>query len=175
LAVFGLVGETVTAQPPPNFSGRWTVGADKGATQPRGGVRAGGRGAATPDMGSGWGPEITVTQDADKLTVQTTHVGSRDMQSPLRFEYLLNGAESTNRVMVGRGTQEQVSKAAWDGAKLIITTVHRFKDPQNGAAMTSETKQALSLESPTSLVIETTHGPALGGQPVTTKTTYRKN
>jgi hypothetical protein len=41
--------------------------------------------------------------------------------------------------------------------------------------MTSETKQVLSLESPTSLVIETTHSAVLGGQPSTTKATYQKN
>src|SRR3954465_2125196 len=115
LAAVILIAETPGARPPPNVSGRWTVGADKGATPARGGGRAGGRGATTPDMGSGWGPEITMTQDAAKLTVQTTHVGSRDMQSPLKFVYLLNGAASTNRLMVGRGTQEQVSTAVWDG------------------------------------------------------------
>ena len=41
--------------------------------------------------------------------------------------------------------------------------------------MTSEIKQVLSLASPTSLVIETTQAGALGGSPVTTKTTYQKN
>ena len=41
--------------------------------------------------------------------------------------------------------------------------------------MTSETRHVLWLESPGALAIETTHGGALGGQPLTTKTLYRKN
>jgi hypothetical protein len=89
--------------------------------------------------------------------------------------YRLDGSESKNAIMFGRGTQEQTSKAAWDGGKLVVTTVHTFPNPQTGEAMTSETKQVLSLETPTTLVIETTQSAVLGGKAVTTKTSYRKN
>ena len=51
---------------------------------------------------------------------------------------------------MGRGPQEQVSKAAWDGSTLVITTVHTFPSLSvraHGAravaeryAMTSETR-----------------------------------
>ena len=57
---------------------------------------------------------------------------------------------------MGRGPQEQVSKASWRGAALAIATTHRFVNPADGQAMTSEMTQVLSLESPETLVIETT-------------------
>jgi hypothetical protein len=40
---------------------------------------------------------------------------------------------------------------------------------------TTEVTQRLTLESPTTLVIEATRGAALGGQPTKTRTVYRKN
>ena len=172
-AVVVLAAGVAAAQAVADFSGRWTVAADAGAGTGRGGAR-GGRGVAST-ASSGWGGDITLTQDAAKLTVQTAHLGQRDMQLPLRFVYQLDGSESKNAVMLGRGTQVQVSKAAWDGAKLVITTAHGFNDPRSGKPMTSETKQVLSLESPTSLVIETTQSGALGGPPSTAKTVYQKN
>jgi hypothetical protein len=159
------------AQAVPDFSGRWTVAPDQGA-----GPGKGARGAAElGNPGSGWGTEFTITQNAERLSVQTAHLTARDIQSPLRLAYRLDGSESKNAVMFGRGTQEPTSKAVWDGSKLVITTVHTFKNPQTGAAMTSETKQVLSLEAPATLVIETTQSGVLGGKPVTTKTTLRKN
>lgn len=97
-----------------------------------------------------------------------------DMQPPLKFVYALDGAETKNSVMMGRGIQAQTSKTAWDGDKLVITTLHSFENPANGQPMTSEVKQTLSLESPTSLVVETTRSGVLGGAPSTTRTTYRK-
>lgn len=45
----------------------------------------------------------------------------------------------------------------------MITTLHQFNDPESGALMTNETKHVLSLESPTSLAVETTRVGALGG------------
>jgi len=76
--------------------------------------------------------------------------------------------------MMGRGIQTQTSKTAWDGDKLVITTTHAFTHPETGQQMTSEVKQTLSLESPTSLIVETTRSGVLGGPPSTTRTVYRK-
>jgi hypothetical protein len=173
-AVVVLSAGGAAAQAVPDFSGRWTAAPDQGAGAGRGGPR-GGRGAADlGNPGSGWGSEFTVTQDAARLVVQTAHFTARDMQPPLRLVYRLDGPEGKNAVMLGRGTQEQTAKVAWDGGKLVITTTHHFQDPQSGRPATSETKQVLWLESPTLLVVETTHGGALGGSPVTGKTAYRK-
>lgn len=158
------------AQTPPDFSGRWVIAPDPPpAATGRGG------GPASGSMGSGWGADITVTQDAKALTIHYAQFTRSDMQPPMKFVYLLNGSESRNTINMGRGPQEQVSRAAWDGSRLVITTTHSFKVTQDGEAMTSETRHVLSLESPASLVVETTRGAVMGGQPSTTKTVYRKN
>ena len=170
-----------------DFSGRWTTdpepatpSATPAAATPaagapgRGGPPAGGRGPARGDMGSGWGSPITVTQDGSRLTIEYAFFGRGDMQPPLKFVYALDGSETTNTVMMGRGMQVTASRTAWDGAKLKITTLHTLADPATGKPTTAEVVQVLSLESPTSLVVETTRAGVLGAKPSTTKTTYRK-
>ena len=97
------------------------------------------------------------------------------MQPPLKFVYALDGSESKNSVMMGRGIQVQTSKTTWDGDKLIITTVHTFENPADSQPMKIEVKQTLALESPTALIVETTRSSVLGGPPSTTRTAYRKN
>ena len=126
-------------------------------------------------MGSGWGSNITITQDAGRLTVEYLFFARGDMQPPLKFAYALDGSETKNSVMMGRGIQTQTSKTAWDGDKLVITTAHTFTHPETGQQMTSEVKQKLSLESPNSLIVETTRSGVLGGPPSTTRTVYRKS
>jgi hypothetical protein len=161
----------------PDFSGRWTVETPAPPAGGAGGGAGGGapRGGGRGDMGSGWGSTITIAQDATRLTVEYVFFGRGDLQPPLKFVYALDGSETKNSVMMGRGVQEQTSKTAWDGDKLVITTVHRFTDPTTGKPATEEVKQTLSLESPTSLVVETLRGGVLGGPASTTKTTYKKN
>lgn len=154
-----------------DFSGRWTTDPDPAAPAPAG---PGGRGGARGDMGSGWGPTITIAQDAARLTVEYAFFARGDMQPPLRFVYGLDGTETKNTVMMGHGMQTQVSKARWDGAKLVITTRHAFVDPATSKPATTEITQTLSLESPTSLVVEATR-PGVGGAPATTtRTAYRR-
>jgi hypothetical protein len=125
-------------------------------------------------MGSGWGSPITVTQDAARLTVEYAFFSRGDMQPPLKFVFALDGTETKNTVMMGNGIQGQLSKTQWDGDKLVITTIHSFRNPDNGQPMTSEVRQTLSLESDT-LVVETTRSGVLGGAASTTRTTYTKN
>ena len=107
--------------------------------------------------------------------MEYTYFHPRDRQPPFKFSYLLNGAESRNTVNLGRGPQEQVSRAAWEGDTLVITTRHAFVDPRNGRPMTSETRQALSLESAASLVIETTRSAVMGGKSSSTRTLYTRH
>jgi hypothetical protein len=176
---------TLTATAQTDFSGRWTTDPEP-AAQPAPGGRAGagaqrgagpgggpGRGGARGDMGSGWGPTITITQDATRLMVEYAFFARGDMQPPLRFNYALDGSETKNTVMMGHGMQTQTSRTNWDGAKLVITTRHSFLDPATSKPATADVTQTLSLESPTSLVVETSRTIA-GGQPTTAKTTYRK-
>ncbi|HYN06396.1 MAG TPA: hypothetical protein VES67_03305 [Vicinamibacterales bacterium] len=172
----------VSAQSKPNFAGRWTSDPDPAAAPAPGTGRAGeapagqrgGAGRGRGDMGSGWGSTITITQDAAKLVVEYAFFGRGDMQPPLKFVYALDGSETRNSVMMGRGIQTQASVTSWQGDKLVITTMHPFVDPDSGRTMTAEVKQVLSLESPTSMIVETTRAATLGGPASTTRTVYRK-
>ena len=177
LAALGASLVIVGAQARPDFSGRWTTDADPAvvAAQPARGVGPGpGRGGPPPEMGSGWGSTITVTQAATSLTVEYAFFTRGDMQPPLKFVYALDGTESKNTVMMGRGIQTQLSKTSWSGESLVITTVHTFVDPQTGKPATAEVTRTMKLESPTSLVVETVVGGVLGGPPSTSRTVYRK-
>jgi len=182
VAAVVLFAASAMAQTRPDFSGRWT--SEPAATATGGGAQAdaregavdrGGSGGRSGDMGSGWGSNITITQDAGRLTVEYMFFARGDMQPPLNFVYALDGSETKNSVMMGRGIQTQTSKTAWEGDKLVITTAHTFTHPETGQQMTSEVKQTLSLESPTSLIVETTRSGVLGGPPSTTRTVYRKS
>ena len=147
----------VSVQAPPDLSGRW-------AAEP----------AQAGDMGSGWGPAITITQDTARLTVEYAFFGRGDMQPPLRFVYALDGSATKNTVMMGRGVQEQTSRAAWQGGALVITTTHGFTDPQTGKPAVVEVKRTLALDAAGSLVVEATRGGVLGGPPSTSRTIYKK-
>ncbi|SPE39970.1 exported hypothetical protein [Candidatus Sulfopaludibacter sp. SbA3] len=157
--VHAAAGQTAPAKP--DFSGRWTIKPAAPGTAP-----------ARGDMGSGWGSTIAIEQDSKRLTVEYEFFARSDLQPPLRFVYALDGSETRNSVMMGRGVQVQTSKTRWDGDKLVITTIHTFTDPASGRPMTAEVKQTLSLESPTSLVVETMRAGVLGGPSATTRTTY---
>ena len=147
-------------------------GAGGGGAGQRGGGARGGRG----DLGSGWGTDITIAQDASKLTLTYAFFGRGDMQPPIKFVFNLDGSEAKNTVMMGRGMQEQLSKTTWDGGKLVIATVQNAPNPAGtGADVKTETKQVLSLESPTVLLVETTRAGVMGGAPSTTQTRYTKS
>ena len=145
-----LFAVSVTAQTPPDFSGRWTSEPEKS------GSGQSGERATDLGMGSGWGANLTITQAAGRLRVEYMFFARGDMQPPLKFVYALDGTETKNSVMLGRGIQVQTSKTAWEGAKLVITTTHSFENPANGQPLKSEVKQTLTLASPTSLIVKTT-------------------
>ena len=177
LATVVVLAAAAVPQTRPDFSGKWTSEAEQTAASGRReearSERAGDRGLRG-DMGSGWSSSITITQDATRLSVEYVFFARGDMQPPLKFVYALDGSETKNSVMMGRGIQVQTSKTAWDGNKLAITTVHTFAHPETGQPMTSEVKQTLSLDSSSSLMLETTRSGVLGGASSTTRTIYRK-
>jgi opacity protein-like surface antigen len=163
------------AQAKPDLSGRWTTDPDPAsAAQPARGAGPGGRGGPPPNVGSGWGSTITITQTATSFTVEYAFFTRGDMQPPLKFVYALDGSESKNTVMMGRGLQVQTSRTTWAGDSLVITSDYSFTDPQSGKPATAEVKRTLKLESPTSLSIETVYGGVMGGPATTTRTVYRK-
>ncbi|MGH7462071.1 MAG: hypothetical protein ACREMA_13755, partial [Longimicrobiales bacterium] len=182
--LFVLLIAPASAQEKPNFAGRWSVPAPEprggGPGDGRGGAGGdgrgggGGRGAAAGDMGSGWGSTLNITQDASKLTVEYAFFGRGDMQPPIKFVYALDGSESKQSVMMGRGIQAQTSRTAWNGDKLIITTVYPFTNPATGQPATSEVVRTLTLEPAGSLIVETTRTGVLGGPTTTTRAVYSR-
>ena len=171
VAVFATA--VVSAQPPADFSGRWTLDPPAIGTTPA--VPGTPASAASPgDMGSGWGPAITITQEATRLRVEYVVFSRYDLQPPLVFTYALDGSESRNSVMMGRGDQVETSRAQWNGQTLIITTTFQVADRAAGKPFTTEVTRKLSLEAPTTLIVEVTRAGALGGPPSTTRSRYRK-
>lgn len=166
-----LLAATAMAQERPDFSGRWTIEPEPmpAATTP--GAPAPPR---TGNMGSGWGATISIKQTAAQMIVEYDFFARGDMQAPLKFTYALDGSETKNSVMMGRGNQVQVSRAAWVGNDVVITTVHMVEDPAGGKPLKMDVRRKLSLESPATLIVETTRQGVLGGPDTTTRVTYKK-
>jgi len=170
LAIAGLAISGL-AQARPDFSGRWT---SEPAESPAGGGRRGGGGPArSGDMGSGWGSSITIAQNARQLTVEYAFFTRGDLQPPLTFTYALDGSTTRNHVTMGRGLQESVSTAAWQGETLVITTTAVFAHPATGERVESTETRTLSLEAADALVVEVTRAGVLGGPSSTTRTRFR--
>ena len=148
-----LLAMPLSAQQVPDFSGQWQ--------------RADGN-----DIGSGWGDVITVTQEGSRLQVEYALFAASDRQPPLRFVYDLEGRETRNSFMMGRGSQVQISRAKLVGGSLEITTFHELV--AQGRAVQSEVRQVLSLESSATLVVEVTRLGVLGGPPTTSRSVYRR-
>jgi hypothetical protein len=161
------------AQPPADFSGKWTLDAPAIATTPA--VPGTPAAAAKPgDMSSGWGSPITIAQDANRLSVEYVFFSRYDLQPPLKFTYPLDGSAGRNTVSMGRGEQAESSRAQWNGQTLVITTTFEVADPGAGKPFTSELTRKLWLESPTTMIVEVTRSGVLGGPTSTTRSVYRK-
>jgi hypothetical protein len=159
----------ISAQARPDFSGAWAE--QPAAAAP--GARGGGRGRG--GLGSGWGTPLTIAQSASQLIVEYAFFARGDLQPPIHFVFAIDGRETSNRVTMGRGLQEQRSRVTWDGATLVVTTTHIDPDPAGGPdSLRTQVTRRLTLESPTSLVMETTRAGVMGGQPSTVRTVYTK-
>jgi hypothetical protein len=94
-----LLATPLSAQQVPNFSGQWQR-------------------ADANDIGSCWGDVITVTQEGARLQVEYALYEPNDRQPPLRFVYDLEGRETHNDFMMGRGVQMQTSRVMLVGESL---------------------------------------------------------
>ena len=174
LSVFAaaVLATGVSAQGRPNFSGAWS-GPPPGPPASSGGPIA--------SLGNGWGESFTLIQDPNMLTVERVLYRPRDYQPTLKFRYALDGSESRNTILMGRGMQVQASTVAWEQDTLVITMLYDVPDADEGRTVTCEVTQSLSLNKPqqavgeSSLVIETTRCGVLGGLSSTTRTVYTKN
>ncbi len=164
MAVVVSLAAGVHAQAKPDFSGKWTMDPASAPAPPAGGGGGGGRGGGRGG-GAGFGQEFTVVQNAKTLTI-TRMQGDNTVTAI----YNLDGSESKNSVpgRQGGAPTEQVSKAAWDGSKLVVTT------SLDAGGTTVEQKRVLSLEGG-NLVIEQTNPGRGGGEPTTAKVTYKKS
>ena len=144
---------TAMAQAKPNFTGKWTLVPDPNAAAPAGGRGRGGFG--------GLGQNPVVTQDEKTLTVVTTTQAGEN-----KAVYNLDGSESKNPLTFGENTIDRVSRVKWDGARLVIATTITVQ----GNAI--ESAQTWSLDAAGALVVESTSN--FGGNPSTTKATYKK-
>ena len=153
------------AQARPDFSGEW-IRADSAeqrsvATVGDGAFRVG-------TMGSGWGSPLTLRQLANQLVVDYAFFGTYDLQPRLNFTFTLDGSESRNSVTIGHSESLLRSRATWHGDTLVILTEY----PAPAGVKDAVVRQAISLASPTSLVVETTRG--AGTVSVPTRTVYSK-
>jgi hypothetical protein len=67
------------------------------------------------------------------------------------------------------------SRASWTGQTLTITTTFNVADRSSAQPLTMTVTRKLSLESPTTLVVEATRSGVLGGPSSTTRTIYQKS
>jgi len=147
------------AQAKPNFAGKWTLDAASVA----GGAAGGGGGGGGRGGGrGGLGMEMTITQDANTLTIE--YMGGGQAPAPVKLVYKLDGSESKN-MMMGRGGQaEVVSKAMWAGNNLVVTTT----------TAAGEQKRTFSLEGG-NLIVDTSTPGRDGGAPTSAKVVYKKS
>ena len=121
-----MLSASLYAQAKPNFSGKWTVDAEKTATaNPN--MGAGGGGGGRGGGGGLGGGAITITMDAASLKTEQT-MGETTMTASFK----LDGSDSKNMAMGRGGQTEQVSKATIDGNKVVIKTT-----TANGEQVTS--------------------------------------
>ena len=149
---------SLAAQAKPDFSGKWVQDPPPAAAPAGGGGGGGGRGGGGGGGRGGFGAEFTIVQNAKTLTV-TRMQGDQTVSTV----YNLDGSESKNTVQGRGGATEQVSKAVWDGAKLVVTTM----------AGNGEQKRVFAMEGG-NLTIETTAPGRDGGPGTPQKAPYKK-
>jgi len=134
------------AQTKPNFAGKWAL-ADPGAAD----------GRMIPAT-------MTVAQDAKTITLLTVgQVGE------VKTVFNLDGTPGKSPIEIQGMNIDRVTKSAWDGSKLVLTTVSDFQ------GQSFETKQVWTLNADGTLTVDATRPDFQGGGgPVTSKSVYKK-
>jgi len=149
----------VSAQSRPSFAGRWVLTATVGPFGELG---------SRPlrffnDASSSLGTDVTISQDAAKLTVEYATLPNATV-----LTYRLDGAETRN-VPPPAGDSEVVSSASWKDGKLVILSTQKEVSPQ-GQSLAIQMTQMLSLTPDGTLVVESSHA----GNGKTQTTVYKK-
>ena len=136
----------VSAQAKPSFAGKWTL--------------------VSPDAASaGMNPtSLAVTQDAKTITlVAGTQMGE------IKTVVNLDGTPAKSPIEIQGMSIDRTTKSAWDGNKLVLTTVSDFQ------GQSFETKQIWSLGADGTLTIDSTRPDFQGGGgQVNEKLVYKK-
>jgi hypothetical protein len=141
LALFILLAPSAAPQAFPDFSGTWTLDAEK-TMQPG----PDGRIVMAPMLGE----RVVVSQDAASIKMRITVQGN-----VVAAEYDLTGAESRN---VSPGNITVVSRAFWKGDRLIIESTSESVD--QGKPVTVRTTRVLWIDKAGDLIVERTGTPA---------------
>ena len=163
IAIAVAIAATAAAQAKPDFSGTWTFDEAKSDPAPAraGGGGRGGGGRGGGRMGGAPATAMTIKQTPAELTMDRTTA-----QGAQTIVYTLDGSESKNTVGMGPAT----SKAAWDGARLVVTTTQTVQG--RGGEITINSKEIYSVQGNV-LTIETTRSTPAGEQ--TRKLIYTKS
>lgn len=125
-ALSGEVTTTLPVETRPDFSGAWSA------------PRTAARGAATP-RGPTWpASQVTLKHTGASLTVD--YAGTAG--TPVSLLYQFDAPE-------GQGAP----RAAWRGAQLVLTSSESIRTA-DGASVTQETTEVLSLESPSTMTVQ---------------------
>jgi len=168
------LGPRSEALPNPDFSGAWSTSVVSSAPPS---IRS-----APPvaSLGSGWGDRISIGHKANRLEIERIIFGPREMQGAVRYRYALDGSKTENVVLMGRTEPPPTSTTAWEGNRLVITTLYPYPDPEDNRWLTQKVTRTLWLQpaggSPfePSLVVETMRGGVLGGPASTNRTVYTR-
>ncbi len=158
LSVLCACAAGATAQDRPDFSGKWA--ADRARS-----TRTGADGVVR--MALMLGSEFTARQDATTLTLQITS-GSVQVTAV----YRLDGSESTNMSPgdAGHPAVAVVSRAAWNGARLVIRSTSTAQS--DGKTLMIESVRTIFLDTDGTLVIDRTGTPA--SEVPETRSVYRR-
>lgn len=140
LSALALLAVSAAAVEKPNFSGNWTMNADKS------------------DFGQTPKPEkFTRRIDHHGVDIRMTTVQSlMGNQRSTEFALKTDGTETANKM----GNAEAKSKARWDGNSLLVST----KVDYNGMAIESKDRWTLSDDGKTFTVESEIHTPQGDGQ-----------
>ena len=141
-----LFAAIASAQTKPDFAGKWAL-TDPSAAD----------GRMIPAT-------MTVTQDAKTITLVTAgQVGE------VKTVFNLDGTPGKSPLEIQGMNIDRVTKSAWDGNKLVLTTVSEFQ------GQSFETKQVWTLNADGTLTVDATRPDFQGGGgPVTSKSVYKK-
>jgi hypothetical protein len=144
-----------------DFSGTWKFDASKSEM----GQGFGGRGAGGGARGAPGGGGDMVIQQTDKEIVITSQTQAGEM----KVTYALDGRESRNAGLGGRG--EQVTKSRWEGDKLVTTGSGVFSSPRGEINIQTKETRWLSADGKV-MTVEATRTTPMGE--MTTKMVYNK-